>query len=1017
VRPTAVKTGDRVTVDASESASATYVSFDFQGDGSYDRSDETDFQEDTSYDVPGTYRPVVRAHNSGKTDTTECPPVTVTEPSSPTTSLSATPTSPEPGEQVTLDASGSTDPDGDIEAYQWDVDDDGAVDQTTNTPRTTETYTTTGTRQVTVTVQDATGKTDEATVTVDVRRPISPPVVTCRVEPTSVHVGEPVTIDASDTDGTVFVQFDVDGDGTYERSDETDFSIETDYQSVGRYAVSARARNDGGETTADCGEVTVTENRPPTANFTVDAQPATVDRSVTFDASESSDPDGRIVAYRWDFDADGVVDETTNDSTVTHDYSVASSQVPSLEVVDDDNATARTSLDLRVVAPNPVSECSVTPAVVGPNETVTIDASGSENAVFAEFDVDGDGTYERSSETNFTIETEYGSTGTYTPVVRVTNAAGVTATESCGDIEVDIGTTTPEDEGESLPILPIIGGIGLLALGLGAWAMFGGTSGTGGDASPPKPKPKPKPRAGTPPTPFRYETGTFTVPATSGTAAVTGLGFEPDVVVLTGTNGARVDDALDRTAGWSRGVAVRTEPAADDEAGTATATDGGETTATRIDQHAVSVATDARTTDRAVASTTDDAALDVIHHGSGVPGRLRLRVAATNDDGFSVDATVPSPDAGGAKVLYTAFRTGDDVDVSAGHFRTPTEPGTQVVDLGLDADYVSLLATSAVDAVGATYTTDRSVGVSRGAVTATEDETVRQPDQTVQGEAAWPGPGSATAAYGGTDGAFSLLYQDGPRVAGRTRATATSLGDHLGLRYDRAYSGPHKLGSTAFHPVSYLAMRAGGFAPSVGTFRLPRPGEPVTVDCGCRPGMLELSPLPVTGRGEETVGAGQAFGSSDGTVIERDGRLAQYVLHEAAPPAEPAVAETAMRAQAAPATDGGAELGSRLREDGVAALSLSMTDGSPTGRDELRVERFIESGFVASTAAVDTDARPAADQRPLVFYRAWPAVSPDETDETDEDLPDATAPTDRRDGATDSASTTTTATSDTETDQ
>jgi hypothetical protein len=471
---------------------------------------------------------------------------------------------------------------------------------------------------------------------------------------------------------------------------------------------------------------------------------------------------------------------------------------------------------------------------------------------------------------------------------------------------------------------------------------------------------------------------------------------------------------LDRTAGWSRGVAVRTEPAADDEAGTATATDGGETTATRIDQHAVSVATDARTTDRAVASTTDDAALDVIHHGSGVPGRLRLRVAATNDDGFSVDATVPSPDAGGAKVLYTAFRTGDDVDVSAGHFRTPTEPGTQVVDLGLDADYVSLLATSAVDAVGATYTTDRSVGVSRGAVTATEDETVRQPDQTVQGEAAWPGPGSATAAYGGTDGAFSLLYQDGPRVAGRTRATATSLGDHLGLRYDRAYSGPHKLGSTAFHPVSYLAMRAGGFAPSVGTFRLPRPGEPVTVDCGCRPGMLELSPLPVTGRGEETVGAGQAFGSSDGTVIERDGRLAQYVLHEAAPPAEPAVAETAMRAQAAPATDGGAELGSRLREDGVAALSLSMTDGSPTGRDELRVERFIESGFVASTAAVDTDARPAADQRPLVFYRAWPAVSPDETDE---DLPDATAPTDRRDGATDSASTTTTATSDTETDQ
>jgi len=89
----------------------------------------------------------------------------------PTASLVATPSIGGSPLVVTLDASGSTDPNGSIVQYQWDFNGDGTVDVTTTTPVVTNTYST-GRWTASVTVVDSYGVASAAaTATVLVDNP------------------------------------------------------------------------------------------------------------------------------------------------------------------------------------------------------------------------------------------------------------------------------------------------------------------------------------------------------------------------------------------------------------------------------------------------------------------------------------------------------------------------------------------------------------------------------------------------------------------------------------------------------------------------------------------------------------------------------------------------------------------------------------------------------------------------------------------------------------------------------
>ena len=120
----------------------------------------------------------------------------------PTAMLSVTPASGEAPLEVTLDASGSTDPDGSVTAYRWDFDGDAAADLETTTPVVSHTYAA-GTHRPAVTVVDD-GGLQSVAVSTEVRA--SQPPVASATAPARAKGGQAVTFDASasyDPDGSI----------------------------------------------------------------------------------------------------------------------------------------------------------------------------------------------------------------------------------------------------------------------------------------------------------------------------------------------------------------------------------------------------------------------------------------------------------------------------------------------------------------------------------------------------------------------------------------------------------------------------------------------------------------------------------------------------------------------------------------------------------------------------------------------------------------------------------------------
>jgi glucose/arabinose dehydrogenase len=100
---------------------------------------------------------------------------------------------------VTFDGTGSSDPDGDVLSYAWDLDADGAYDDSTAT-RPTWTYTANGSYAAKLRVTDSGGLSATATVTVTVGNTPPTATITTPAAGTTWKVGDVITFSGSATD-------------------------------------------------------------------------------------------------------------------------------------------------------------------------------------------------------------------------------------------------------------------------------------------------------------------------------------------------------------------------------------------------------------------------------------------------------------------------------------------------------------------------------------------------------------------------------------------------------------------------------------------------------------------------------------------------------------------------------------------------------------------------------------------------------------------------------------------------
>ena len=260
---------------------------------------------------------------------------------------------------VSFNAAGSSDSDGVIVKYDWDLDGNGSFEKSTTTAKVSRSYTDPGTLLVKVRVTDNDGATDVRARQLIVHRA---PRAALTAAPGTVIIGQAGALSATgstDDNGIAKFDWDLDGNGSFETPTGTTPTASTSFTTLGSKTVRVRVTDVHGATSSASAAIVV--HRAPTAAFSAAPSPAVVGEQVVFDGSGSGD-DEPIAKYEWDLDGDGAFETNTGTTPrATRTFAAPGALTTRLRVTDSHGAQDVVARELTVLAQPPAD--TVAPVV------------------------------------------------------------------------------------------------------------------------------------------------------------------------------------------------------------------------------------------------------------------------------------------------------------------------------------------------------------------------------------------------------------------------------------------------------------------------------------------------------------------------------------------------------------------------------------------------------------------------------------------------------------------------------
>jgi PKD repeat protein len=343
---------------------------------------------------------------------------------------------------ISLTASGA-------EIYDWDLDGDGVFDDVTGDTTGIQLADTSASGIIRPAVRGIDGS-EESTACGAVSLLIhgnARPVAVGYAHPAAGEAPHTVAFsaEAEDADGFIFAGgWDFDGDGVYDTwSEEGDLSAlnppDHEFAEPGIYNAKLRVVDDGEAWDVDTVTVLVSppglpENEPPDASLVAGPLSGAPPLTVTFDGSASSDPDGYILRFDWDFDNDGVWDAYDGFDVINWTYEEEGFYTARMRVTDNRGGQGESAIQVSVEYPPndpPTASLSADFPDGTPPHMVSFSAAGSfdpdGSIVLYQWDVNGDGAFEQEG-TQSSIQHTYIRPGLVDALVQVTDNRGGTDT-------------------------------------------------------------------------------------------------------------------------------------------------------------------------------------------------------------------------------------------------------------------------------------------------------------------------------------------------------------------------------------------------------------------------------------------------------------------------------------------------------------------------------------------------------------------------------------------------------------